>query len=108
MSADRSGLHSYPCLRQRAVVRSDESAFVRSDETHSLLTHDMDPTGTSISCAVRIVARAPRSASRAVRVSLLATVALASAILLVAAAPAIASTAGAWRLKLPPSRPRNQ
>ncbi len=75
-------------------------AAVRSDGTHSLLTHDMTPARTSVSCAGRATARTPRSAFRSRRVSLFATVALASAIL-VACAPAIAGTAGASASGLP-------
>jgi hypothetical protein len=60
----------------------------------------MAPTRTSISCAGRATARSLRSAFRSRGVSLLATVALASAIL-VACAPAIADTAGASALRLP-------
>jgi hypothetical protein len=61
----------------------------------------MAPIRTSISCAGRAAVRILRSASRAARVSLLATVALASAIF-VAGAPAIASVAAAGASGSPP------
>jgi hypothetical protein len=66
---------------------------IRSDEAHSLLTHDMASIRTSIPCAGRVAGRNLRSASRVARVSLLAAVALTGAIL-TACAPAIASTTG--------------
>lgn len=82
-----------PVAKQRIAIRSDG--------THSLLTHDMVPVRTSISRARRAAVRARRPAFRLTRVVPLATVVLASTIL-VTCTPAIASAASAGVSDSPP------